>query len=355
MKTQVFLVSFLLCASGAWAQITLPPGSGGAPPAPQSCAGTKMYNRIWQRVEGTRLYSELNGIFRTQRTQSGCVGLPRVEAWIQGLPGDVMIADALSSGGNTAEYRMTGRWAPDGQWQSWSKHWLRTARQWFWVGYDHDSAVVDTTPAPTPEEMCYLQGSDYYWDGFDCVYAPGSPIIVDVARNGYHLTSVDRGVWFDLDADGTPEFTAWTKAGSDDAFLAMDRNGNGRIDDGSELFGNNTPAYANQKDLRAKNGFEALDFLHTPEYGASFNDKMIDARDAQFGRLLLWCDANHNGISEPDELTSLANAGVRAIGTEYKERKRVDRFGNEFRQKGEIFWSDGAKEPVFDIWLKWKP
>ena len=63
----------------------------------------------------------------------------------------------------------------------------------------------------------------------------GSPIVVDTARDGYRLTSVKNGVHFDVNADGTPERTAWTRRDSDDAFLAMDRNGNGRIDDGTRV------------------------------------------------------------------------------------------------------------------------
>ena len=81
------------------------------------------------------------------------------------------------------------------------------------------------------------------WTGVSCIM-PNCPIIVDTANDGYHLTSVEDGVRFDLDADGTPELVAWTRPGSDDAFLAIDRNGNGRIDDGTELFGNHTPVYA---------------------------------------------------------------------------------------------------------------
>ena len=100
------------------------------------------------------------------------------------------------------------------------------------------------------------------------------------------------------------------------------------------------------------NGFEALAFLQTSSYGNSRPDRQIDGADAAFGRLLLWRDANHNGISEEEELTPLSAAGVRAIGTDYKETRRVDRFGNQFRQKGRIAWADGVVDVVFDVWLQ---
>jgi hypothetical protein len=207
---------------------------------------------------------------------------------------------------------------------------------------------------PSPSEACSAQGWEYYWNGFDCVFTPGSPIILDVARDGYKLTSVDDGVRFDLNTDGSAELVAWTRADSDDAFLAMDRNGNGRIDDGSELFGNRTPIYAGDTELLTANGFEALKYLGSPAYGLSVPDGQISAADAAFGRLLLWRDVNHNGISEPEELTSAAAAGVVGLSTDYKEKKRVDQFGNEFRQKGTVTWADGHGV-VYDVWLQWRP
>jgi hypothetical protein len=109
-----------------------------------------------------------------------------------------------------------------------------------------------------PELVCEAQEGE--WDDGKCAYA-NSPLIVDTARDGYRLTSVENGVRFDLNADGVAEQVAWTGRDSDDAFLALDRNGNGRIDSGAELFGNH--AGAPQPGRQTPNGFEALKFVES--------------------------------------------------------------------------------------------
>jgi hypothetical protein len=212
--------------------------------------------------------------------------------------------------------------------------------------------IVSEEPQPDPVFDCeVLQGGR--WLGNECAL-PNCPLIIDTARDGYRLTSVAEGVRFDLDADGVPEQVAWTRRNSDDAFLALDRNGNGRIDDGSELFGNHTPAYADRADVTTANGFEALRFTETSSYGASRRDRLIDAKDAVFSQLLLWRDRNHNGISEPEELEPVTDAGIVSIATDYRNRKRVDRYGNEFRQRAQIVWNGGISDYLFDIWLAWR-
>lgn len=221
---------------------------------------------------------------------------------------------------------------------------------WYLVG-DTASFAVANAPQATSDPALDCFNNDGVWRDTWCDFKPSSPIIVDSARNGYALTSVSNGVRFDLDVDGLAELVAWTDVNSDDEFLVMDRNGNGVIDDGSEMFGDHTPAYPFGAPVTTANGFEALKFLESPSWGASRTDGAVGIGDAPFARLQLWRDANHNGLSEPEELRSAAGAGVQGISTDYKEKKRRDRFGNEFRQRGTIFWTDGH-DFVYDIWLQ---
>jgi hypothetical protein len=307
-----------------------------------NCGSIRNFNTSYQYGS----YSWLEYIVETTRDVNICPYAVSVEAWVVGHPGG-----SLSSTWDlfTASVRRPVLLPYYGRWITAGKHWRILLGLYYSNGSTSSVANV-RAPAADAAYMCSLQGADYYWDGFECVYTPGSPIIVDTARNGYHLTNVDEGVLFDLDADGTPESVSWTRPDSDDAFLAMDRNGNGRIDDGSELFGNRTPA-ADDAEAMTLNGFEALRLLHGPSHGPSTLDQHIDRGDSAFARLLLWRDANHNGLSEPEELTP-AGAVIAAIGTDYKQKKRVDRFGNQFRQQGRLTWTTGEESTVYDVWLQ---
>lgn len=169
-----------------------------------------------------------------------------------------------------------------------------------------------------------------------------SPILLDVRGDGFKLTDVARGVLFDLRATGTKIQTAWTEQDSDDAWLALDRNGNGLIDDGSELFGNFTP----QPPRVSKNGFLALAEFDKPENGGNA-DRVLDNRDAIFNRLRLWRDANHNGLSEEPEFFTLPSAAVQTIDLDYNETRRMDQYGNLFRYRAKVNGSRSA----WDVFL----
>ena len=169
-----------------------------------------------------------------------------------------------------------------------------------------------------------------------------SPLLVDVDGNGIHLTDVERGVnGFDLNADGKPDRIAWTAPGSDDAWLALDRNGDGLINNGAELFGTYSPQPPPPPGVE-RNGFRALAEYDTPGKGGNA-DGVIDARDSIFASLRLWQDSNHDGVSQPVELHTLASLGLVRLHLDYRESKRADEFGNQFRYRAKVDDGRGAK------------
>lgn len=176
---------------------------------------------------------------------------------------------------------------------------------------------------------CYMQGGQLCHYGY-C----WTPILIDVLGNGFNLTDAAGGITFDAFGDGEMIRTGWTSANSDDAWLVLDRNENGTIDNGTELFGSAAPQ-PRPPNGEIKNGFRALTEYDKPANGGN-DDKMIDRHDAIFSILRLWQDANHNGISERGELHGLRDLGLKTIDLDYKTSRRTDRHGNHFRYRAKV-------------------
>lgn len=209
-------------------------------------------------------------------------------------------------------------------------------------------------PISEDDEVCTEQRNDCEanngtWKG--CCRGCFSPIVIDVLGNGFDLTDGNHGVELDLTGEGAKDKISWTAPNSDDAWLVLDRNNNGTIDNALEMFGNFT-AQPDSIPVKDRNGFLALAVFDKPENGGN-SDGKINKQDAIYTKLRLWQDANHNGISEPNELHALNSLDVRTIFLDYKESRKKDGNGNRFRYRSRVRDSKDADVGKFawDVFL----
>ena len=161
-----------------------------------------------------------------------------------------------------------------------------------------------------------------------------TPIVIDLDHNGIKTVSrADDSHGFDLFGNGTSVKSGWISGG--DGFLAVDKNGNGKIDSISELFGGNAKGA----------GFASLAAFD------SNHDGLVNSLDADFGQLMIWRDANGNHSTDAGELVSLAQAGVASLTVGYTELPFVDAQGNLHLERSSATLDSGASVDMTDVYF----
>lgn len=164
------------------------------------------------------------------------------------------------------------------------------------------------------------------------------PLVLDLDADGLETLPTSAGVLFDHDADGTATGTGWVHR--DDGFLVWDRNGNGSIDSGRELFGDSTLKSNGQL---AVDGFDALTDLDVN------SDGKVDALDPNFANLRIWRDLDQDGITDAGELSSLASLGIAGFNTAKTANNQVLPDGNRIADLGTYIRSDGSTATMGDV------
>ncbi|WP_367154192.1 calcium-binding protein [Methylomonas sp. HYX-M1] len=166
------------------------------------------------------------------------------------------------------------------------------------------------------------------------------PLVLDLDNDGLETTGVSatNPILFDHDADGIKTATGWVNA--DDAFLVLDKNANGKIDTGRELFGD---AFVKSNGQLAADGFDALRDLD------SNADGKIDANDTQFASLRLWRDLNQDGVSQSNELFTLASQNIAAINVASTEHSQILANGNQLADIGSFVKTDGSSGTLGEV------
>lgn len=165
-----------------------------------------------------------------------------------------------------------------------------------------------------------------------------APLTLDLDGDGIETVppNATNPILFDHDGDGVKSGTGWIKP--DDGFLVLDRNGNGTIDDGTELFGDSTPIYGGDGTVtgKAADGFDALAQQDTN------GDGVVNSSDAHFADLRVWQDLNQDGISQANELKTLEELGIVGINVGKTEHSKVLPGGNEIADLDTYTRTDGS-------------
>ena len=166
-----------------------------------------------------------------------------------------------------------------------------------------------------------------------------TPIILDLDGNGVQTISITRGIQFDINADSVTDTTGWVDA--HDGLLVMDRNHDGAITDGSELFGSATRL---RDGSLARDGYIALADLDLN------HDGQLNSNDAAFAELRVWVDANSDGRSDVAEIQTLDSLGIRSIAVEAQVDIQQNH-GNIVGLVSHYQTADGESHAAADVWF----
>jgi VCBS repeat-containing protein len=192
----------------------------------------------------------------------------------------------------------------------------------------------------TPNNDSLFDNLKKLWEQVKNWVWPRDPIILDLDGDGLETVGLNANIHFDHDGDGVLTRTGW--AGKDDALLVWDRNANGTIDTGAELFGDFTPL---PNGTLAPNGFAALAALDAN------GDGVIDASDPAFAELKLWRDADQNGATGTGELISLLDAGIVSLNLAHALKNQRLANGNTLSREGSFTRTDGSTSAMGEFHL----
>ena len=166
------------------------------------------------------------------------------------------------------------------------------------------------------------------------------PLTFDLDGDGLETVGINAAspIYFDHDGDGNKAATGWVLP--DDGLLVLDRNGNGRIDSGTELFGDSTPLYTGGN---AVDGFAALSQEDTN------GDGKVDATDTRFAELRIWRDFDQDGISDAGELFTLSELGIAALNVAKVANNQLLANGNVIADLGTYIRTDGSVGTTGDV------
>lgn len=324
-------------------------GSSPEAHAQLNCGSVSTNNKIYQELGTSNLTVGVNA--STVMEDSVCPTTARVEAWVVGVggPGD-------HTGRPIATLYLSRPVSAAGTYQSKGNHWViwypgLPIEMWNSAGNTQDQCEVypreDPPPDPCwygcpPADVCDENDAGYQLiDDCGCISCY-SPIFIQLDGHRTEFSSAQDGVDFDMFGLGRTTRIAWPRTAGT-AWLVLDRNHNRLVDNGTEMFGNSRWLALGRF---ARHGYEVLAELDQNGDGA------ISADDSAFGALLLWQDRNRDGQSSEDELSSLIAAGIRALSLDFKESRRVDRWGNHFRYRATVeFTSPPHRSFSWDVFL----